>query len=117
MEYTEYINNIVRYVGLIIEYIGLFIVAASVAIGLARLPTKKITMEHVREHLARRVIFGLEFVVAADIILATVASSTEDVIKLGGIVLIRIMLGYALRKEVAFGIEVKKKDRKKKRLQ
>jgi len=116
MESLAHINEFIRYVGLGIEYIGLSIVAVSVLIGLAKLPTKEITMEHVREHLARRIIFGLEFVIAADIILATVAADIEDIVQLGGIVFIRIMLGYALRKEVTFGIEVNKKDKKQRRL-
>ena len=51
-------------------------------------------------HLAHRIIFGLEFVIAADILLATVATNMNDIMQLGGIVLIRILLGYGLRKEV-----------------
>ncbi len=98
--YREILNVLVTNIGWAIEYVGLGIVAASVIIALIKLPMPKYTMEHVREHLARRIIFGLEFVIAADILLATVATNLNDILQLGGIVLIRILLGYGLRKEV-----------------
>jgi uncharacterized membrane protein len=98
--YREILNTIITNVGWIIEYIGLAIVAGSVVIALIKLPMKKYTMEHVRVHFANKIIFGLEFVIAADILLATVATSIDDIMRLGGIVLIRILLGYALRKEM-----------------
>ncbi len=96
----EILNVLVTNIGWTIEYIGLGIVAMSVIIALVKLPMKEYAMEHVRKHLAHRIIFGLEFVIAADILLATVATSLDDILQLGGIVLIRILLGYGLRKEV-----------------
>ncbi len=101
MPVIEALNFITSYVGLIIQYIGLFIVAISVIIGLAKLPMKEYTVDHVRKHMAARIIFGLEFVIAADILLATVATSYNEILRLGAIVLIRIMLGYVLRKDMA----------------
>lgn len=98
--YREILNELITHIGWGIEYVGLAIVAASVIIALIKLPMKEYTMEHVRTHLAHRIIFGLEFVIAADILLATVATSLNDILQLGGIVLIRILLGYSLRKEV-----------------
>lgn len=96
----ELIVNTIQYVGLFIEYIGLAFIAGAVFIALVKLPMKKYTMDDVRGTLAKKIIFGLEFVIAADILLATVATDFNDIFRLGGIVLIRIMLGYALRKEV-----------------
>lgn len=92
--------QLVDYISRTIEYVGLAIVIVSVVTALVRLPTKKYSMENVREALARKIIFGLEFVIAADILLATVATDFNDILRLGGIVVIRILLGYALRKEV-----------------
>jgi len=100
MEIISSLNIIVRYIGLFIEYIGLFIVAASAIVAMVRIPMKEYSVAHIRGHLARRIIFGLEFVIAADVLLATVAVNLDQIYQLGGIVLIRIMLGYALRKEV-----------------
>ncbi|PIT86497.1 MAG: hypothetical protein COU33_02800 [Candidatus Magasanikbacteria bacterium CG10_big_fil_rev_8_21_14_0_10_43_6] len=99
MEFIDFFASIVRYVGLLIEYIGLVIVAGSACIALFKLPMKSYTLEHVRRHLAKRIILGLEFIIAADILLATVATSMNEILQLGGIVLIRLVLGYMLRKE------------------
>jgi len=91
---------VLEYIGLAIEYVGIVIVVVSVIFSLAKLPLKQHTMESVRRQLAKRILFGLEFIIAADIILATVATNIEDIFRLTGIVFIRILLGYALRKEV-----------------
>lgn len=101
MDYVSIMSEIIRHSGLVIEYIGLGIVVASVIISIVRLLQPQFTMEHVRHHLARRIIFGLEFVIAADILLVTVATDIDQVIQLGAIVAIRVLLGYSLRKEAA----------------
>ncbi len=44
-------------------------------------------------------IVASEVVIAADILLATVATDFEQIMRLGGIVIIRVILGYSLRKE------------------
>lgn len=99
MEYIAFMNTIVRHVGMVLEYTGLAIVAGSALLSLIKVLQPSLTMEHVRRHLAKRIIFGLEFVIAADILLATIAVEFDDIIRLGGIVIIRVVLGYALRKE------------------
>ena len=92
--------ELVHVLGVIIEYIGIAFIVVFVFIALVKLPMKKYTTEHVRQNLGKKLIFGLEFIIAADILLATVASSFDQVLQLGGIVVIRILLGYALSKEV-----------------
>lgn len=92
--------EIIRSLGLLIEYLGLFFIVVAVFIAIVQLPMKKYKMQDVRASLAKKIIFGLEFVIAADILLATVATDFGDILQLGGIVLVRIMLGYALRKEI-----------------
>ena len=96
----EMVNTVIYYVGLFVEYVGLAMVVVSIFVAFFRLPMKKYTMENVRVNLARKIIFGLEFVIAADILLVTVATNIEDIVKLGAIVFIRVLLGYSLRKEV-----------------
>ncbi len=98
--YFHIIVDIISTFGYIIELIGLALVIGSVFIGLFKLPLKEYTMEDVRKELARKIIFGLEFIIAADIILVTVATDMNQIIRLGGIVVIRVLLGYALRKEI-----------------
>lgn len=95
-----FISEIVRFLGLIIEYVGLFFIAVSVFVALFRFPMKKYTMESLRIYLARRIIFGLEFIIAADIMLATVTVGLTELVQLGGIVIIRVVLGYSIRKEI-----------------
>ena len=93
------INSIIENLGLFIEYIGLSIVAGSVFVSLWKVLLPKYSMGHVRRHLAKRIIFGLEFVIAADIMLATVATDFDQIMRLAGIVVIRVVLGWALSKE------------------
>jgi uncharacterized membrane protein len=96
----ESLNLFIRLLGWFIEYIGLFLVAGSVFVALVKLPTKQYKMEDIRKTLAQRIIFGLEFIIAGDVLLATVAVNLGEILQLGAIVLIRILLGYALRKEI-----------------
>jgi len=100
MEIFDQLATVIRFFGLTIEYVGLIFVIIAVFIALFQLPTKNYSMENVRGILARRIIFGLEFVIAADVLLATVATDSADILQLGGIVLIRVLLGYSLRKEI-----------------
>lgn len=94
---------IIYLIGIIIEYIGLTFIVGFVILSLIKLPMKKYTVEDVRQSLAQKIIFGLELVIAADVLLVTVATNVDDLLQLGGIVIIRILLGYALRKEVGGG--------------
>lgn len=85
--------------GIIIQYIGIFIVIASIFIALHQFLLKRSSREDTRVELAKSIIFGLEFVIAADILLVTIATDMAQILQLGGIVIIRVLLGYALQKE------------------
>lgn len=87
-------------IGLLIEYIGVLAVIVAILIALFNLISQNKKIKDIRANLARNVIFGLEFIIAADILLVTVATDFNETLQLGGIVLIRIMLGYVLRKEI-----------------
>ena len=82
------------------EYIGLLFVLVFLVTALVRLPMKKYTIKDIRASLAKKIMFALEIIIAGDILLATVATDMGDILQLGGIVVIRVVLGYALRKEV-----------------
>jgi len=94
-----YSSEVIRFFGIVIEYIGLAFIIISVVTTLGRLFVRKRSIEDVRADFAHKIIFGLEFVIAADILLATVTTELSELIQLGGIVVIRILLGYALHKE------------------
>jgi uncharacterized membrane protein len=100
MSYIDILARFFGFSGVMIEYIGLLFIVIFLVTSFIRLAMKKYTMEHVRMHLAKKIMFGLEIIIAGDILLATVATDMADIMRLGGIVLIRVVLGYALRKEV-----------------
>ena len=54
----------------------------------------------VRQHFGTYILLGLEFLIAADIIQTILKPTVEELIELGGIVLIRILLSYFLAKEI-----------------
>ena len=59
------------------------------------------TYNQIRRDFTDKIVFGLEFLIAADI-LATLLSPTEqDLINLAVVVIIRTVLGYFLSKEAA----------------
>ena len=53
----------------------------------------------IRLDLTSKIVFGLEFLIAADILLTIVSPSQEDLIILAVTVIIRTVLGYFLEKE------------------
>lgn len=91
---------LIRIFGLMIEYLGVVAVIISVFIAIFQLINKKYNREEVRAEFARNVIFALDFIIAADILLVTVANSLSEVLKLGAIVIIRVLLASSLRKEI-----------------
>ncbi|AKB37298.1 hypothetical protein MSSAC_2708 [Methanosarcina siciliae C2J] len=61
---------------------------------------KPYSYQQVRKELTNKIVFGLEFFIAADV-LETVRNPTqEELLLLGMVVLIRTVLGYFLSKEV-----------------
>ena len=53
----------------------------------------------IRRDLTNKIIFGLEFFIAADVLETVLAPTTEELIVLGAVVGIRTVLGYFLGKE------------------
>jgi uncharacterized membrane protein len=96
------LSIIVYNIGLAIEYIGIFVVVAAVISALYMLFFAGFNKDYIRITFARNVMFGIEFIIAADILLVTVIQDLDEAIKLGGIILIRILLGYALRQEFLY---------------
>jgi len=56
--------------------------------------------ELLRHHFGSYLLFGLEFLVAADIILTVIEPSLEELVILGGMVTIRTVINYFLNKEL-----------------
>jgi uncharacterized membrane protein len=53
----------------------------------------------IRRHFTYKIVFGLEFVIAADILMTLIAPTQEELMLLGAVVGIRTILGYFLSKE------------------
>lgn len=57
-------------------------------------------IEKIRLGLGHKIIFGLEFLIIADVLRTLVDPSREDLIELGMIVLIRTVLSYFISREL-----------------
>lgn len=100
---------LIKSFGFLIEYIGVISVIISVFIALFHLPSKKYTRDDVRNEFAKNLIFSLDFIIAADILLVTVANNLNEALQLGVIVVMRVLLATSLRKEISkFKIKSKK---------
>lgn len=64
-------------------------------------------LDIVRHDFGYYILLGLEFLIAADIIQTILKPTNEELIELGGIVVIRILLSYFLGKEIKELKEVK----------
>lgn len=67
--------------------------------------------EQARRPLARYLLFGLELLIVSDIIHTTISRTLDDLLFLGGVVIIRTVLSYFLNKELIHldGLSLKKK--------
>jgi uncharacterized membrane protein len=57
------------------------------------------TYDDIRVQFTGKIIFGLEFFIAADIINTLLAPGQQEILTLGAVVLIRVVLGYFLSRE------------------
>lgn len=55
----------------------------------------------IRRDFTHRIIFGLDFLIAGDILKSIIAPTQEEIFLLGAIVGIRTVLGYFLNKEIS----------------
>ncbi|WP_255331532.1 DUF1622 domain-containing protein [Methanocalculus taiwanensis] len=72
------------------------------AIGFLRIEVlqhRTLSYDSIRRDFTNKLIFGLEFIIAADLLATIIAPSMEDVLLLGSIVAIRTALSYFLSKE------------------
>ncbi|MBI0583668.1 MAG: DUF1622 domain-containing protein [Methanomassiliicoccus sp.] len=94
------ISNFLAYSGVvIIAYGGIVALYGMVLRGLKRSSHRSFT--HVRGDFARKIIFGLDFLIASDIVKTILTPDINEVIVLGGIVVIRTVLTFLLSKETA----------------
>lgn len=61
---------------------------------------KSYSYARIRRQFTDKILFGLEFLIAADVILTVKKPTAEDLLFLSAIVVVRTILGYFLSKEV-----------------
>ncbi|ADN36799.1 protein of unknown function DUF1622 [Methanolacinia petrolearia DSM 11571] len=82
--------------GLLIIYGG---IVATAKILLLEIAKKSYSYNRIRLELTGKIVFGLEFLIAADILATIISPSQEELIMLAVVVIIRTILGYFLEKE------------------
>ena len=88
-------------VGVAILIIGALIALIQVAVALVRRQPRRSAYQPLRQGLARAILLGLEFLVAADIIRSVALEPTfQSVGVLGLIVLVRTFLSWSLEVEI-----------------
>ncbi|PKL69667.1 MAG: hypothetical protein CVV30_08955 [Methanomicrobiales archaeon HGW-Methanomicrobiales-1] len=80
----------------LIIYGGFRAVIKVVSLGLLK---PAFTYNQIRREFTDKIVFGLEFLIAADILATLLSPSQQDLINLAVIVVIRTVLGYFLSKE------------------
>ncbi|MGP9820206.1 DUF1622 domain-containing protein [Salinarimonas sp. NSM] len=101
-------DTILHWITRAIEYGGIAVIVLGIVIATAAYLRKKLSgarggdpYDEYRASLGRSILLGLEFLVAADIINTVAIEPTMDsVLVLGGIVLIRTFLSFALEVEI-----------------
>jgi len=74
-------------------------VKATARVLLLELKKINIRYNQIRINLTNKIVFGLEFLIAADILGTILAPTQEELIMLAVVVVIRTVLGYFLEKE------------------
>ena len=74
---------------------------AIVRVLLRELSKTAFTYNQIRRDFTDKIVFGLEFLIAADILATLLSPTQQDLINLAVVVVIRTILGYFLSKEAA----------------
>lgn len=99
IEFIEISSLIFSYIGAVmILYGGILATIKTLNLEIRRLPI--LEYHDIRRDFTHKIVFGLDFLIAGDILRTIIAPSQEEIILLGAIVGIRTILGYFLSKEV-----------------
>ncbi|HDR72984.1 MAG TPA: DUF1622 domain-containing protein [Methanoculleus sp.] len=95
---------IVEYAAVVFSWAGALITIYGGVFALVRIVQREvlhhpIKYNDIRLNFTNKIVFGLEFFIASDILTTLIAPSQEELILLGAVVVIRSVLGYFLEKE------------------
>lgn len=113
----EAVESVVTYISHAIALVGGAIIFIGVATAFYRLilieiaGLRKVDVEHdrqtLRHHFGYYILLGLEFLIAADVLLTIVNPGMEELLTLGTIVVIRTLISVALNWELSRAEHVK----------
>gem|GEM_PF-1469536 len=104
------VEEVVQYVAWVISAFGLALIIGSSMVAFGRLARvyldrridevhRRLDIVRNREKYTNRIIFGLDFLIASDIIISVIVPTVEDLLRLAGIVVIRAVLTVIISKE------------------
>jgi len=99
-----YISGGISFIGIAIILWGVLLTSAGfLRIEFTRLSKKKICTgrEVLRHRFGSYLLLGLEFLIAADIVTTIVHPTLDEILLLGGLVIIRTLIGHFLDRELA----------------
>ncbi|MBU0591381.1 DUF1622 domain-containing protein [Candidatus Micrarchaeota archaeon] len=101
------ISDVLNNISLIIAGVGIIIIIYGVAITIYRMLTIELSKgkrfhqyEHVKRNLIQKIIFSLDFFVAADLIQLSIVATIEEIASIAVIVGIRTILSWSLSREI-----------------
>jgi len=98
------IEQIVHGIGYFFSGVGAILIIYGGILAIIAILKKEIRSDQpsygaIRSRFTGKIIFGLEFFIAADIIETLIAPGQQEILLLGAVVLIRVVLGYFLSRE------------------
>ncbi len=101
MELEKIIELVLEIVVPVLELAGIFIVAEAAVASFARYIYALVTRHpaHVKKRLAVGLLLGLEFMMTAEILKTLVIRELNDILILGGVVILRAILAFELKQE------------------
>jgi uncharacterized membrane protein len=99
-------QSVIEFFGFLFGVIGAVIIvygglAAAFRTLSLELLKKPLTYTDIRSDFTLKIIFGLEFFIAADVLKTLISPSLDEIILLGAVVAIRTILAYFLSKEAS----------------
>ena len=102
----ETVEEVIQVIVLVVEVLGGAVILFSVVAAVARYVVglwpgrEQPRLREVRLHMARSLLLGLEFLIAAEVLRTILRPTFQEMVILGTIVVIRIALGLDLRFEL-----------------
>ena len=103
--HIAYVTDIIHIFALAFGVIGAVVIIyggirAVIELLQTGLPRRSTGRDQIKREFTGNIIFGLEFFIAGDVLTTVLDPSLEDLTLLGAVVIIRVILGYFLEKEV-----------------